>query len=75
MNQTYLAEPFSDVAQTVHVSSLHEIQSMLLGNGASDNVAIRFDPYTAKIHYSDIQWNNPIEFPLKINKKYKKIKL
>jgi hypothetical protein len=75
MNQTYLAESFSDVAQTVRISSLQEIQAMLLGNGTSDNVAIQFDPYTAKIHYSDIQWNNPIEFPLKINKKYERIKL
>ena len=75
MNQTYFAEPFSAVAQTAHVSSLQEVQAMLLGDGTSEHVAMRFGLYTAKIHYSDIQWNTPIEFPLKINKKYERIKL
>ena len=76
VNQTYLAEPLSSVASTLkRPLSLQECQSLLLGNGNSDHVEIQFGPYTAKIKYSDVQWDEPASFPIKINKKYERIKL
>lgn len=75
LNQTYVAEPISAVAQTLHAPSLQECQTMLLGNGTNDHVTIQFGPYMAKIQYSDIQWETPAEVPFKINKKYERIKL
>lgn len=76
VNQTYLAEPLSSVATTLQRPlSLQECQSLLLGNGASDHVEIQFGPYTAKIRYSDIQWDEPQTFPMKISKKYERMKL
>ena len=74
VNQTYLAEPVSAVVQAEQVPSLHEIQTMLLGDGSSDHVEIQWGPYTAKIKYDDIQWDEPTTFPMKINKKYERIK-
>lgn len=67
MNQTYVAEPVP--------ITLQEIQSLLFGDGTADHVEIQYGPYTAKIRYSDIHWNEPTTFPLKINKKYERMKL
>lgn len=75
MNQTYLAEPTVTVMETINAPSLQEFQAMLLGNGTSDHVEIQYGPYTAKILYSDIHWDEPQSFPIKINKKYERIKL
>ncbi|MBR3710089.1 MAG: DUF4292 domain-containing protein [Bacteroidales bacterium] len=75
MDQTYLAEPVSSLEQTVHAPSLQALQAMLLGNGTSDAVVVQFGPYLAKIQYSDIHWDEPTTFPMKINKKYERIKL
>lgn len=76
MDQTYLAEPLQLVAEKMHLpATLQETQALLLGNGANDHVAIQFGPYAAKIRYSDIQWNEPTTFPIKINKKYERMKL
>ena len=77
MDQTYLAET---LVETCHGASLppmtlHEFQAMLLGNGTSDAVVVQFGPYLAKIQYSDIHWDEPTTFPMKINKKYERIKL
>lgn len=78
MNQSYLAEPIS-VVETLHETSLpsnlREWQSLLLGNGNSDHVEIQIGPYMAKIRYSDIHWDEPTNFPIKINKNYERIKL
>ena len=77
MDQTYLAET---LVETCHGASLppmtlHEFQAMLLGNGTSDAVVVQIGPYLAKIRYSDIHWDEPTTFPMKINKKYERIKL
>lgn len=76
MNETYLAEPIALVSKAFRFPiTLQEFQSLLLGDGTSDHVEIQFGPYTAKIRYSDIQWDEPVTFPIKINKKYERIKL
>ena len=79
LNQTYIAEPLLivlvNLPETLHAMSLHDCQAMLLGNGSSDRVKIQYGPYTAHIHYVDIQWDVPTTFPIKINKKYERIKL
>ena len=76
MDQTYLAEPLQLVAEKLHLpATLQETQALLLGNGTNDPVAIQFGPYKAKIRYSDIQWNESTTFPIKINKKYERMKL
>ena len=67
MEQTYLAEPLPDI-------TLREIQAKLIGDGASDHAEIRYGPYTAKIRYSDIHWDEPNTFPFKINKNYDRIR-
>ena len=74
MNQTYLKEPLSAMEQTIQPPSLREIQSMLLGDGTADHVEIQWGPYRAKIRYSDIHWDEPTSFPIKINKNYQRIK-
>ena len=74
MNQTYLAEPISTMAQTVQAPSLREIQALLLGDGGADHVEIQWGPYMAKIRYSDIRWDEPTSFPIKINKSYERVK-
>ena len=74
MNQTYLAEPLAAMVETTQVPSLQEIQALLLGNGASDHVEIQWGPYTGKIRYSDIHWDEPTTFPIKINKNYERVK-
>jgi hypothetical protein len=76
MDQVYLAEPLQQVAEKLHLpATLQETQTLLLGNGTNDHVAIQFGPYTAKIRYSEIHWNEPTTFPIKINKKYERMKL
>jgi hypothetical protein len=75
MNQTYLAEPISTMAQTMQAPSLREIQALLLGDGNADHVEIQWGPYIAKIRYSDIRWDEPTNFPMKINKNYERVKL
>lgn len=76
MDQVYLAEPLQQVAEKLHLpATLQETQALLLGNGTNDHVAIQFGSYTAKIRYSEIHWNEPTTFPIKINKKYERMKL
>ena len=75
LNQTYLAEPLATVIETFQTPSLRELQNKLLGNGTDDHVELQWGPYTAKIRYSDIQWDEPTTFPIKINKKYERVKL
>lgn len=74
MNQTYLAEPITAVIKTVPAPSLREIQTLLLGDGTTDHVEIPWGSFLTKIRYSDIQWNEPTTFPIKINKNYERIK-
>ena len=75
MNQTYMEEPTALVAEKLHTPTFQDTQAMLLGDGASDHVALRWGPYTAKIHYSERQWNVPATFPIKVNKSYERMKL
>lgn len=74
LNQTYLAEPISAIEPMSQGTSLQEIQALLLGDGTSDHVELQWGLYTAKIRYSDIHWNEPASFPIKINKNYERIK-
>ena len=74
MNQTYLKEPFSTVVEKQGIPSFQEIQSHLLGDGTADHVELQWGPYRAKIRYSDIHWDEPANFPIKINKNYERIK-
>ena len=72
MDQTYLAEPLVEVAAHYQwFSTLQENQALLLG----DPVELHYGANTVKIRYSDIRWDEPTTFPLKINKKYERIKL
>lgn len=76
MDQTYLAEPLQQVAEKLQLpATLQETQALLLGMGTNDPIVIQFGPYKAKIRYSDIHWNEPTSFPIKINKKYERMKL
>lgn len=76
MDQTYLADPLQEVAEILQLpATLQETQALLLGDGTKDYVTIQFGPYKAKIRYSDIHWNEPTSFPIKINKKYERMKL
>ncbi len=76
VDQTYLAEPLSEVAEKLQLpTTLQECQTLLLGNGNADHVELQWGPYTAKIRYSDIQWDHPTSFPMKINPKYERMKL
>ena len=74
MNQTYLAEPIAALVQILQVPSLRETQALLLGDGTSDRVALQWGPYTVKIRYSDLHWDEPTSFPIKINKNYERVK-
>ncbi len=76
MDQTYLAEPLQQVAEKLQLpATLQETQALLLGHGTDDPIAIQFGPYKAKIRYSEIHWDEPTAFPIKINKKYERMKL
>ena len=71
MEQTYLAEPFDKVAARFQwPATFQETQAMMLG----DQVELRFGNYIAKLRYSDIHWNEPTTFPIKINKNYERVK-
>lgn len=76
IDQTYLAEPLDSVAEKTGLPrTFQEAQDIFLGKGVNDRVEVRFGPYMAKIRYSDIRWNEPTTFPIKINKKYERMKL
>ena len=76
LNQTYLNEPLTTAAEKLRLpTTLQESQSLLSGDGASDHVEILFGPYRVKIRYSDIHWDEPTTFPMKINKNYERVKL
>ena len=77
INQTYFTETLEETCRSMSISpmSLPELQTLLLGNGTADHVEIPWGPYTAKIKYNDIHWDEPTTFPMKVNKKYEKIKL
>lgn len=71
VDKNFFIEPLDSVAARYQwPATLHETQDMLLG----DQAELRFGPYTAKIKYSDIHWNEPTKFPIKINKNYERIK-
>jgi len=75
-DKTYLSEPLVEVAERFHLpSSLQECQSRLLGNGTSDQVTIQWGPYIAKIRYSDIHWDEPTTFPIKVTDSYERRRL
>lgn len=75
-DKTYLAEPLQEVATALNIpTTLQESQALLLGNGSSDQVMLQFGPYTARIRYSDIRWDEPTTFPIKINASYERMKL
>ncbi len=75
-DKTYLAEPLTQAAQSLNLPlTLPDCQSLLLGDGHSDHVELQFGPYTAKIRYSDIHWDEPTTFPIKINESYERMKL
>ena len=72
MDKTFLAEPLTEVASRFNwPATLQENQALLLG----EPVEIRFGSYMAKIQYTDIHWDEPTTFPIKINKNYERMKL
>ena len=72
-NKTYLEKPLDEVTNRWNIPfTLQDGQRMLLGDGSGQAV-LQFGPYTAKIRYSDIHWNEPTTFPIKISDKYEKI--
>lgn len=76
MDQTYLAEPLAVVAEKFHLpSSFQELQTLLLGGGATDPVELHLGPNQVNIKYSDVRWDEPTTFPIKINKNYERMKL
>jgi len=75
-DKTYLAEPLEKVAQKWNIPmTLQEGQQKLVGDGQADHVELRFGPYSAKIRYSDVKWDEPTTFPIKISDKYERLKL
>lgn len=75
LEKTYLSEPLADVAASLQLPlTLPETQALLLGDGRSDRVELCVGPYTAKIRYDDIHWNEPTTFPIKINQNYERVK-
>ena len=75
LDRTFLAEPFSEVSERLQLPlTLQETQRLLLGDGQSDHVELHLGPYTAKIRYVDVEWNQPTTFPIKINQNYERIK-
>ena len=75
-DRTYLAEPLAEVASKLHLpSTVQEIQAMLLGDGSSDTVELQWNAYKAKIHYNEIQWDQPTTFPIRVNDSYERRKL
>ena len=75
-DQTYLIEPYPVAAEKMHLpATFQEIQALLLGDRSIDHVELQFGPYRAKIKYSDVHWDEPTTFPIKINKNYERVKL
>lgn len=75
MDQTYLAEPYADVAGRLHLPpTLQETQATLLGNGTDGPVEIQFGPYRARIQYTDVHWDEPTVFPMRINQNYERVR-
>lgn len=73
LDKTYLAEPLAEVTEKLALPlTLSETQALLLGDGRSDQVALQFGPYTAKIRYADIHWNEPTTFPIHVGKTYER---
>lgn len=71
VDQTYLIEPYGEMADRYHwPATLHETQDLLLGKEPK----LRIGPYEARIEFSDIRWNEPTRFPMKINKNYERVK-
>lgn len=76
MDKTYLAEPLDEAATSLQLPlTLQETQTLLLGDGKSDKVSLQWGPYTAKIRYSDLHWDEPTSFPIKISPNYERMKL
>ncbi len=76
IDQTYLAEPLAEVAEKLNIPlTLQDCQALLLGKGDVDHLKLSFGPYTAKVRYNDVQWDEPSSFPMKISKKYTRIKI
>lgn len=71
VDQTYLIEPYDEMADRYHwPATLRETQNLLLGKEPK----LRIGPYEARIEYSDIRWNEPTRFPMKINQNYERVK-
>lgn len=76
IEKTYLSESLHDASEYFSIPmTLKECQAMLLGNGESDQVEVRYGSYRAKIRYSDIHWDEPTTFPININKNYERLRL
>ena len=76
VDKTYLYESLDYLVSGWHISQdFEEFQKMLLGDGNTDHVELRFGPYIAKIRYSDIRWDEPTTFPIKISDNYQRINL
>ena len=74
-DKTYIVEPITKVTEKWNLPwTFEEGQRMLVGDGVG-HVELQFGPYTAKIRYSDLKWDEPTTFPMKINDKYERIKL
>lgn len=72
-DKTCLEKPLNEVTSRWNIPfSLQDGQRMLVGDGSGQAV-LQLGPYTAKIRYSDIHWNEPTTFPIKISDKYKRI--
>ena len=75
LDKTYLAEPLAEMTEQLQLPlTLGEGQTLLLGDGRSDHVELRFGPFIAKIRYSDIRWNEPTTFPIRIAPSYERRK-
>ena len=71
VDQTYLIESYGEMADRYHwPATLRETQDLVLGKQPK----LRIGPYEASIEYSDIRWNEPTTFPIKINKNYERVK-
>ena len=76
VDKTYLYESLDYLVSQWNISQdFEEFQRMLLGEGDMDHVVLHFGIYNAKIKYSDIHWDEPTTFPIKINNKYQRINL
>lgn len=75
MDQTYMAETYADVADKMHLpATLQQTQAALLGDGSGSPVELQFGPYRLRIRYSDIHWDEPTTFPIRINQSYERVR-